>query len=203
MDLLFSENKRIAYLPVDIGRSEGTVFEPLPDHKFPILYADPPWYYKDKGRAGKRGAEQHYPCAPTSDLITLPVSKIAQPHSVMFMWVTVPFFTHGFLLMNAWGFKFNTVAFTWIKEGRTGKLIWGLGHSTRANAEFCLLGVRGNGLIRKSGGVHSVIKAPLQGHSKKPDETRQRIIQLYGKRKRIELFARDQPEGWHTWGNEA
>ena len=51
-------------------------------------------------------------------------------------------------------------------------------------------------------GVHQVIMSHIEQHSKKPDETRDRIVQLMGDVPRIELFARQSPEGWDVWGNE-
>ena len=42
----------------------------------------------------------------------------------------------------------------------------------------------------------------IEEHSKKPEEARNRIVQLMGDVPRIELFARQSPEGWDVWGNE-
>ena len=44
--------------------------------------------------------------------------------------------------------------------------------------------------------VSSVIISPKEKHSKKPDEARNRIVQLFGDRPRVELFARQYTEGW-------
>jgi N6-adenosine-specific RNA methylase IME4 len=56
---------------------------------------------------------------------------------------------------------------------------------------------------RVSNNVSQLIFAPVGRHSKKPDETRNRVIQLMGgDHPRIELFARETAEGWDTWGNE-
>jgi len=56
---------------------------------------------------------------------------------------------------------------------------------------------------RVSASVHSVVMTPLQKHSQKPDEVRDRIVELMGDLPRIELFARSAAEGWDCWGNEA
>lgn len=50
--------------------------------------------------------------------------------------------------------------------------------------------------------VHQIIEAPFEGHSKKPDETRRRIVELLGDVPRLEMFARQRAEGWDAWGNE-
>lgn len=75
-------------------------------------------------------------------------------------------------------------------------------HWTRANAEICLLAVRGH-LKRQAKDVHQVIISHVEEHSKKPDEVRERIERLMGDVPRIELFARQKADGWDVWGNEA
>ena len=42
----------------------------------------------------------------------------------------------------------------------------------------------------------------LREHSRKPDEVRDRIVELMGDIPRIELFARQQVDGWDCWGDE-
>ena len=39
-------------------------------------------------------------------------------------------------------------------------------------------------------------------HSKKLDETRDKIVALMGDLPRVELFARQTSPGWDVWGNE-
>ena len=50
--------------------------------------------------------------------------------------------------------------------------------------------------------VHQFIIAPIQEHSRKPDEARDKIVALMGDVPRVELFARQSPPGWDVWGNE-
>ena len=109
----------------------------------------------------------------------------------------------AFELIDAWGFTYKTVAFTWIKQCRkSDRLFTGLGYYTRANAEYCLLATRGKILECKSRSVPSVIVSHIEEHSKKPDEARARIEALYGEVPKIELFARQTVGGWDCWGNE-
>ena len=78
---------------------------------------------------------------------------------------------------------------------------YGLGYWTRGNAEICLLAKRGKPQ-RHSNAVHQFIISPIERHSKKPDITRDKIVELAGDLPRIELFARQTPPGWDVWGNE-
>ena len=58
-----------------------------------MIYADPPWHfgggavYQDGGRDIRRTAEQ-YTLTKTTDLMELPVIKIAADDALLFMWVT-------------------------------------------------------------------------------------------------------------------
>lgn len=95
----------------------------------------------------------------------------------------------------------------WVKKNaRSGTNFWGMGAYTRANAEVCLLGVSPGFKAKeriRSHKVHQIIEAHFEGHSKKPDETRRRIVELLGDVPRLEMFARQRAEGWDAWGNEA
>lgn len=80
-------------------------------------------------------------------------------------------------------------------------LSFGMGFWTRANAEICIIATKGKPK-RKSAAVHQVIMSHIEEHSKKPNETRERIVKLLGDLPRIELFARQPADGWDCWGNE-
>ena len=103
---------------------------------------------------------------------------------------------------QAWDFKYKTVAFVWLKQNPKA-LTWfyGLGFWTRSNAEICLLATKGHPK-RQAAGIHQLVISPVERHSKKPDEVREKIVELMGDVPRIELFARQQTPGWDVWGNE-
>ena len=175
---------------------------PFPDKKYNIIYADPPWSYRDKALAGNRGACCKYPVQSQGWLNSLPVQDIADKDCVLVLWVTMPKLDECFGLIKAWGFEYKTCAFTWVKRNKKA-LSWfmGMGRWTRANAELCLLATKGNPK-RMNAGVRSIIDAPREEHSKKPNQVRDRIVTLLGDLPRIELFARRRAAGWDCWGNE-
>ena len=175
---------------------------PLPNKKYQIIYADPPWSYRDKALAGNRGACCKYPVQSQGWLERLPVAQIAAQDCCLFLWVTMPKLDEVFALISAWGFEYKTCAFTWVKRNKISPTwFWGMGRWTRANAELCLLATRG-APKRVSAGVHSVVDAPIGKHSAKPNIVRDRITELCGDLPRIELFARERAPGWDAWGNE-
>lgn len=174
------------------------------NNKYSIIYSDPPWKYKDQCRAGKRGAIFKYDLMDLDSICTLPVNHISESNSLLFLWSTGPFLEDAFKVINSWGFKYLTIAFTWVKTTKNNKLFWGMGRYTRSNAEFCLLAKRGKGVKRQAANVLNVVMSKIEEHSKKPDEVRDKIVQLVGNEsKKIELFSRkDDSIGWDVWGNE-
>jgi N6-adenosine-specific RNA methylase IME4 len=174
----------------------------FPNRRYSIIYADPPWSYRDTAAAGNRGAGFKYGLMAQDNIAELPVDQIAAPDCALFLWVTMPKLSEVWGVIEKWGFTYKTVAFTWIKTNRkSGTPFWGMGNWTRANAELCLLATKGKPK-RQSAAVHSVVMSPLRAHSQKPDEVRERIVKLMGDLPRIELFARERVEGWDAWGNE-
>ena len=136
------------------------------------------------------------------ELCALPVADIAAPDSALFLWATFPQLPEALRLIKAWGFTYKSVAFVWLKKNRRAdSWFYGLGFWTRSNAEVCLLATRGRPR-RQAANVHQFIISPIEGHSKKPDEAREKIVALMGDLPRVELFARQTPPGWDVWGNE-
>ena len=176
-------------------------FIPFPKRKYNIIYADPPWRYSDKGCNGN--AADHYPTMALSDMRRLPVGDIAAKDCVLFMWATYPMMREALSLIDAWGFTYKSIAFQWVKQNRSGKgYFFGLGRWTRGNTEPCLIATKGKPQ-RVSHAVSQLVVSPLREHSRKPDEVRDRIIELMGgDAPRIELFARETVPGWDCWGNE-
>lgn len=171
--------------------------------KYGIIYADPPWHYRVYSKKGAgRSAESHYPTMTIEEIQALPVSELADKDCALFMWITFPLLKESLSVLSAWGFKFKTIAFVWIKQNRkSDSQFWGMGYRTRANAEFCVLATKGKPK-RMAKNVHQVIVSHIEEHSKKPDEARRRIVRLMGDLPRIELFARQKSVGWDVWGNE-
>ena len=136
------------------------------------------------------------------ELCALPVADLAAPDSALFLWATFPQLPEALQLIKAWGFQYKSVAFVWLKKNRKAdSWFYGLGFWTRGNAEVCLLATKGHPK-RQAANIHQFIISPIEAHSKKPDEAREKIVALMGDLPRVELFARQSPPGWEVWGNE-
>lgn len=169
-------------------------------NKYDIIYADPPWSYKDQGCSGN--AKDQYQTMKLQDICNIDVNRIASKNCVLFMWATYPKIQEALQVIDAWGFTYKTIGFQWVKLNKSGNgFFFGLGRWTRGNTECCLIATKGKPK-RIDAGVTQLIFSPLRKHSQKLDETRDRIVQLMGDLPRIELFARSHADGWHCWGNE-
>ena len=188
------------------------MFEPLPDRRFGIIYADPPWDYggrrqHDSGDYQKRkdgspaigvresgGADVHYPTVKLDDLRRLDVASIAAPDSLLFMWATSPLLDQAIDLLKFWEFQYVTVGFVWDKRRPNP------GYYTMSRCELCLIGKRGKiPQPRGARNVRQLVQAKRGRHSAKPDEVRRRIVEMFPHHDRIELFSRVACDGWEHW----
>lgn len=173
--------------------------------KYQIIYADPPWKYKVWSKKGNgRSAESHYKTMNIEDIINLKgfINNISDENCILFIWVTYPCLKEGLKVIEAWGFKYKTCGFTWVKRNKkSNSWFWGMGYWTRANSELCLIATKGK-IKRISKKVHQIIDTSIEQHSRKPAIVRDKIIELVGDLPRIELFAREKVPGWDAWGNE-
>lgn len=189
--------------------------------QYKMVVADPPWHFRARTTlqmtnwTSRRDAEKHYPVMGVDDIAALPVREIVAPDAHLLLWITGPLLIEGkhIPIMKAWGFKPSSVAFTWVKLKRSidvrqlrltatleSDLHVGLGLTTRKNAEFCLLGRRGNAK-RLSKSVREIILSPVREHSRKPDEFYRRA-QQYAAGPYLEMFSREHRPGWDAWGLE-
>jgi len=176
--------------------------------KYNIIYADPPWdfggggVYQDSNRPTRKTKDQ-YMLTKTIDLKKLLVSSITADDAILFMWTTDQHIPDALELMNCWGFRYCTVAFYWVKKYHTGSTCFNVGCWTMKSVEQVLLGLKGTPMkLKKTRNIKQLVEAERTIHSKKPDEVRNRIVQLCGDIPRIELFAREKIDGWDAWGNE-
>jgi N6-adenosine-specific RNA methylase IME4 len=157
--------------------------------------------------------ERHYATMALDEIKALPVAFAAAKDCALFMWAVDPMIPQALDVGAAWGFTFKTIAFVWAKERRVTsrrgddtdvpdhkRFPMGTGYWTRANPEICLLFTRGKP-TRVSAAVRKLLIAPRREHSRKPDETHQRIQALVTG-PYLELFAREPREGWTVWGNQ-
>ena len=178
------------------------MFPDLPQSRFDVIYADPPWDYKGQlqhagvGSGDTGGAVRHYPTVKLEDLKRLPVWRISKLDCLLFMWSTSPHLDQAIELGKAWGFEWATIAFVW------DKVRVNPGFYTLSQYELCLVFKRGKiPTPRGARNVRQSVVSERTEHSRKPDEVRRRIDLMFPVQRKIELFARQELEGlWTGWG---
>ncbi len=175
--------------------------------------ADPPWFYNSRTTLGDHkdttkfggGAAKHYPLMKDAELLALApeIDKLCEKNCCLFLWATMPRLDFAIELLKAWGFKYKTTAFVWVKPTLKGDA-WnnGPGFYTGSNTEVVLLGKRGMGMQPERKMLDSVILASPTNHSAKPAQVRYAIDIMYPGKKKLELFARHKHPGWDSHGNE-
>ena len=182
-----------------VGTTQSKIMRPgHPGYR--AILVDPPWSFKVWSEKGKdKSPEKHYPTMSLSQLEALLIP--AADDCAMFMWTIDTHIPDALRLIDAWGFTYKTVAFSWMKTTKEGEPAFGTGYWTRKSSELCLLATRGKPK-RLSAGVRQGILEPRREHSRKPDCVYGRIEELVNG-PYLEMFSRTDRDGWDSMGNDS
>ena len=192
-----------------------TLLDGLPLQHFGLIAADVPWQYLTRSAKGQgKSAERHYRTMALDKILRLDVVSHAAKDAFLLFWVTGPHLAIGshIPIMRSWGFEPTAIWGVWLKPTKkhweNGTLLlddalWkmGMGHTSRQNAEFVVIGRRGHPK-RQSRKVRQIIMEPLREHSRKPEKFFQNAEQ-FGAGPYLELFGRQQRENWIVRGDES
>ena len=177
----------------------------LPNKKYQVIYADPPWSYNSKKpttakRPSAMGVsltpDYYYDVMNIEEIKSLPIKDISDKNSVLFLWTTNPMIREGLDVMDAWGFKYITMI-TWYKTNSKGMGYWFRGYT-----EHLLFGKKGNIKSFRTK-IRNIQEHKFTKHSEKPELFRKLIEKATSHlNPKIELFARQRVDGWDSWGNE-
>jgi N6-adenosine-specific RNA methylase IME4 len=179
----------------EMKREEVKVAAKLPDAKFRVLYADPPWKYGDQLTEDYGPSKFHYPQMTIAELCEMPIEPLCEADAVLFLWVTSPLLFECQPVIEAWGFSYKT-SFVWDKVKHN------MGHYNSVRHEFLLICTRGSCTPDTKKLHDSVQSIERTKHSEKPEHFREIIEELYPHGKRLELFARKQSKKWEVYGNQ-
>lgn len=175
--------------------------------KYHVIYADPPWWYNERRTdAGTRfggGIYSHYPPMRDTELLAMStqVRGLSDRNCLLAMWATGPRIPIAVELIRAWGFRYATVGYVWVKTYASGVLCTCPGYYTSSTCEYVLLGATGS--MRPYLKLQpQVYTCPRREHSRKPDEIRRALEASYPWGNWLELFARTTSPGWDVYGNE-
>jgi N6-adenosine-specific RNA methylase IME4 len=169
---------------------------------YQIIYCDPPWRHKGVLLPHSTGVDpaNHYPVMDIKDLCAMApfVSSLTDKTGcLMFLWISSPMLPEAMTLIEAWNFKYATVAFVWMKQRPLP------GYYTMSDTELCLVAKhRKIPQPRGARNIRQFYSEARTQHSRKPAEFRTRIEAMFPTQNKIELFARTTTPGWDVWGNE-
>jgi N6-adenosine-specific RNA methylase IME4 len=178
------------------------IFDPLMPLAYDFIMADPPWSFQHRSAKGEtaKSAAGQYDTMTLRDIASMPVSQLARPDAVLWLWATHPMIDQQIEVLRGWGFRFATSG-VWIKRTRGGELAFGTGYRLRCASEPFLIGILGNPKTSRS--IRSAIEGPIREHSRKPDEAYVAAEAMMPNARRADVFSRQRRLGWEGWGNEA
>lgn len=165
------------------------------DKKYRIIYADPPWKYGNSMPLGTTEPQDYYLLMDTMDICAMPIKDITEKDAVLFLWSTSPHLPEALEVAKAWGFSYKTT-FIW------DKIKHNMGHYNSVRHEILLVCTKGACTPDVKRLFDSVVSEERTEHSKKPNVFREIIETIYTYGNKIELFARESPEGWDVFGNQ-
>jgi N6-adenosine-specific RNA methylase IME4 len=178
-----------------INELEKQDFKPG-DKKYRIIYADPPWKYGNAMPEYVTEPQDYYLLMDTSDICKMPVKDVLEDDAVLFLWSTSPHLPEALEVAKSWGFTYKT-SFIWDKVKHN------MGHYNSVRHELLLVCTRGACTPDVKKLFDSVVSIERTEHSKKPAFFREVIETLYTYGNKLELFAREAPEGWDVFGNQS
>ncbi len=170
-----------------------------------IIYADPSWRFNVRKRESGllKSPDRHYQTLTIDQIKAEFRSVNVAKNAFLAMWVYDPLLPEALEVATSCGWKFVTVLFRWLKTTTKVKMKFGQGYHTRGGAcEEVWLFKRGKGLPVLRHDIRKEFFSPIREHSRKPDQIPAWLVQLYGDRPRLEMFARTRRPGWQAHGRE-
>ena len=165
-------------------------------NKYRCIVIDPPWPIQKIQRDVRpmQGRVLDYPIMSIEEIAALPVLKQADPGGChLYLWVTHKYLPEGLRLLEHWGFRYQCVM-TWVKNIGFTPFSW------MYSTEHVLFGRLGSlDLLRV--GMRLDFQGKVREHSRKPDEFYD-LVREASPGPRLEMFGREQREGFEVWGNE-
>lgn len=169
---------------------------PLPDGKFRIIVADPPWPYGTVYDPESRRVANPYPELSIDELKAMKVGERASEDAFLWLWTTNSFLRDAFDICEFWGFSPKTVL-TW------DKVVMGIGAWLRGRTEHCILATVGAPTINLTNETTLLVEKRRQ-HSRKPEKFYAMVEKMCPANdgERLDIFTRTKRPGWVAFGNE-
>ena len=170
---------------------------PLPHGKFETIVVDPPWPITKMALHARLNIvkELDYPAMSEEEIFSFPLPEFAADNCHLFCWSIQKFLPTALRLVEHWGFRY-VLLFTWHKSGGYQPL--GL---PAFNSEFVVYARMGTPEFIDTKDFRTCFEGRRRQHSRKPDEFYSLIARVTAA-PRLDVFSREQREGFVSWGNE-
>lgn len=175
------------------------------DKKYDLIVADPPWKQSKGGKKAVRknssGEPLDYPICTMEEIKEHlhRATELTAENSVLFLWTIEKYLFEAEQLARELGYKLHA-RMVWNKvTGIPAAFTIRFGH------EYLLYMYKGRFLPidkEERGKIHSVFTERVKSHSRKPDISFEIINRLYPNARKLELYAREERDGYDCWGNE-
>lgn len=186
-----------------IAISVVNIFET--DNVYDIFYTDPPWE-QSKGNLRKcrpnQGKKLDYETCSLEEIQNIHKQAFvhgSDKHNV-FMWTIDKYLHDTELMMSELGYTLHA-RFIWDKTNGVAPAF-----TVRFTHEYLLWFYRKGKMLtpvkEKRGKYTTVFRELSTKHSKKPVCAYEMLETMFPTARKIEMFARNNREGWDCWGNE-
>lgn len=172
---------------------------------YDIVYTDPPWQQTKGGKRKARPLQGKSLDYPTMDMESIKkihrivFEHVNEKHNV-FMWTIDKYLHETEQMMNELGYNLHA-RFIWDKENGIAPAF-----TVRYSHEYLLWFYKKGRILmpinEMRGKYTTVLREPATKHSKKPECVYKMIEDMFPDATKIELFARNERDGWNCWGNE-
>ena len=172
-----------------------------------LILADPPWKQAKGGKKSVRpvssGTELDYPVCSLDEIkehLRQATSLTAGgQNSILFLWTIDKYLFEAQRIAEELGYKLHA------------RMIWNkvtgipAAFTVRYGHEYLLYMYKGKltpVATEERGKIHTVFTEQVKRHSQKPEISYEIINRLYPDLRKLELYARQEREGFDCWGNE-
>lgn len=178
-----------------LSQPRKQVYVPLPEGKYRTIVIDPPWPIEKILREVRPNQlDLDYPTMTIEEIEALPIPELAYEDGChIYLWTTHKYLPRAFQVLDAWGANYECLL-TWVKNVGMTPFSW------MYSTEHCLFARIGNLPLLKLG-KRLDFQAKVREHSRKPDEF-YHLVKEVSPEPRIDMFSREQREGFAQYGNE-
>lgn len=175
------------------------------DNIYDIVYTDPPWK-QTKGNTRKcrpnQGKQLDYNTCELNEILEIhkkALEHCSDKHNV-FMWTIDKYLHESEKMMKELGYDLHA-RFVWDKENGIAPAF-----TVRFAHEYLLWFYKKGSILMPVENVRgkytTVLREPSTKHSKKPQRGYEMIEDMFPSARKLEMFARNERDGWDCWGNE-